>query len=186
MLISSKNRKFWSLAKISAKKDKFWSLVKGVKKMIIQEFYKEFEKQARQMDLITLLSGFYLYLDTETDVLHDQMRDTSNEQEYKKYAKELVTLNAIKGAVNNTFNPALVLKISTRLLPKYLINSSVTILVLTVCPLKHPSAFPKLPIRDILFCIIVVNVFTKYFYFNLERSELFTLSLKQLTYQLLI
>ena len=29
--------------------------------MIIQEFYKEFEKQARQMGLITLLSGFYLY-----------------------------------------------------------------------------------------------------------------------------
>ena len=78
--------------------------------MIIQEFYKEFEKQARQMDLITLLSGFYLYLDTETDVLHDQMRDTSNEQEYKevcknkntkKYAKELVTLNAIKGDIDS-------------------------------------------------------------------------------------
>lgn len=69
--------------------------------MTSQEFYKEFEKQARQMGLITLLSGFYLYLDTETDVLHDQMRDTSNEQEYKKYAKELVALNAIKGDVDS-------------------------------------------------------------------------------------
>lgn len=67
--------------------------------MIIQEFYKEIEKQARQMGLITLLSGFYLYLDT--DVLHDRMRDTSNEQEYKKYAKELVALNAIKGDVDS-------------------------------------------------------------------------------------
>ena len=69
--------------------------------MTVKEFYKEFEKQARQMGLITLLSGFYLYLDTETDVLHDQMRDTSNEQEYKKYAKELVALNAIKGDIDS-------------------------------------------------------------------------------------
>ena len=29
------------------------------------------------------------------------MRDTSNEQEYKKYAKELVALNTIKGDVDS-------------------------------------------------------------------------------------